>query len=360
MLSVLGRKIVAGVTVALLYGATEAIATDHAPRAAIPVALLLPLQSPAFAKLADSVRQGVLAAAKSDPNAHLAITLYSTTDEPNSTFTAYEQALAHGNRLIIGPLTRNGVSRIAQRIQPGVPVLALNSPEDNAPLAESLYAFSLQVETEARQIARIVFVDGRRNVLTVTDSSLLARRIHAAFADEFVRQGGALSAQFAYSTATADLLALRESANSAHTDAVFLALDAVRARLVRPYVDGPAQVYATSQVFDGPTERLRDAELNGVRFVDMPWLLQPDHPAVMIYTRPETPAPIAGDSERLYALGIDAYRIAADMLSGSRIAREPLDGVTGRISLTPERYFVRELTPAQFADGRPIPLSARP
>jgi hypothetical protein len=104
---------------------------------------------------------------------------------------------------------------------------------------------------------------------------------------------------------------------------------------------------------------LRDVELNGVRFVDMPWLLQPDHPAVMVYARPDVSQPIAGDSERLYAFGIDAYRIAADLAHESRILHEPLDGVTGRIVMTRDRHFVRELTPAQFADGRPLPIATR-
>ena len=73
--------------------------------------------------------------------------------------------------------------------------------------------------------------------------------------------------------------------------------------------------------------------LNGVRFVDMPWLLQADHPAVMVYPRLQ-----AGDDvefERLYALGIDAFRLGLELLKGTR---EPaLDGVTGQISLTATR-----------------------
>ena len=343
----------------LLYGAPPAIATERLPHSALPVALLLPLQSPTFGPFADFVRQGVLAAAKSDPRAQLAITIYSTADDPNSALAAYERALAQGSRLIIGPLTRDSVSLIARRVQPNVPVLALNGLEKNAPLPQSVYAFSLQVEMEAQQIARMIFADGRRSTLTVVDSSLQARRLLAAFGEEFTRLGGKLIAQFAYSTAAADLLALREAAAGGQIDSVFLALDAPRARLICPYVDGGAQIYATSQVFSGPVERFRDAELNGVRFADMPWLLQPDHPAVMVYAREEATAPIASDQERLYAFGIDAYRIAADLLGDARIARESLDGVTGRISMTPGRYFVRELTPAQFADGRPQPVTVR-
>lgn len=358
MLSRRGQNFVVGL-MAALYGAAPAIASESPALTGIPVALILPLQSPAFAQLADAVRQGVLAAAKADHGALLAITVYPTAEDPASALAAYEQAAAQGSRFVIGPITRNGVTRIAQHMQPGTRVLALNLPEGDVPLPVDLFAFSLQVETEARQVARMAFADGRRTALTVTEGTLLARRIHGAFTDEFIRQGGKVIAQFTYSNATSDLVTLRESAASGHADTVFLALEAHRARLVRPYVDGPAQIYATSQVFNGPVERLRDAELNGVRFVDMPWLLQPDHPAVMVYTRPDATAPIAGDSERLYALGIDAYRIASDLLHDARTAREPLDGVTGRIHLTPERHFVRELTAAEFADGRPVPIAPR-
>jgi outer membrane PBP1 activator LpoA protein len=215
----------------------------------------------------------------------------------------------------------------------------------------------LAVETEARQIARMIFADGRRNALTVADDSPLGRRIHAAFVEAFEREGGRIMGRFAYSTATADLMNLREAANTAGADSAFLALNATRARLVRPYLDGPVQVYATSQIFEGPIERFRDAELNRVRFVDMPWLLQSDHPAVMVYARPDAPQPTAGDGERLYAFGIDAYRIAADLVREFRLASETLDGVTGRIHLTGDRQFVRELTPAEFADGRPVPIA---
>ena len=319
MSSVVSHKIIAVVFAALLlYGAAPAIATESTAPSVAPVALLLPLESKVLGKFADFVRQGVLAAAKSDPSGRVAINVYATTDDPNSAVAAYERALAQGNRLIIGPLARDEVATVIRRIQPGVPVLALNALEGAGPLPENVYVFSLQVEAEARQIARMVFADGRRSVLIVADGSLQAKRVQSAFAEELTRLGGRIAVQFAYSTAMADLAALRESANSGNVDAVLLLLDSARARLVRPYVDGPAQVYATSQVFSGPVERLRDVELNGVRFVDMPWLLQPDHPAVMVYARPDTPAPIASDSERLYAFGVDAYRIAVDPLLSSQ------------------------------------------
>ena len=70
---------------------------------------------------------------------------------------------------------------------------------------------------------------------------------------------------------------------------VFLAAEVDKARLLRPYISNMLPVYATSQVFAGNANNLVNYDLSEVRFVDMPWLLQPDHPAVMVYPRVTPP-----------------------------------------------------------------------
>ena len=73
----------------------------------------------------------------------------------------------------------------------------------------------------------------------------------------------------------------------------------------------------------------------------MPWFLMPEHPAVRRYPRPSTP--LTMQTERLYALGVDAWRLAV-LLAG---ARQPLglklDGVTGDLKLGRDRLFERQL-----------------
>jgi outer membrane PBP1 activator LpoA protein len=199
--------------------------------------------------------------------------------------------------------------------------------------------------------------DGRRSALILSDTLPLARRIQKAFADEFARMGGSVTADFIFRANTADLLALREATSSGQSDMAFLCVDNKRARVARAYIDNRLAVYATSQVLEGVPDRMRDADLDGVRFVAMPWLLQADHPAVMAYARTPNALPAATDFERLYAFGIDAYRIAADLLRSRDVAHTALDGVTGRISLGAGRHFARELTAAQFVDGQPVPVS---
>jgi outer membrane PBP1 activator LpoA protein len=142
---------------------------------------------------------------------------------------------------------------------------------------------------------------------------------------------------------------VRELALNGKSDMALLALDAAHAPMVRPYLTKTLDIYASSQIHSSADSTLIGHDLDRVHFLDMPWLLQPDHPAVMAYARPQYGGDL--ELERMYALGIDAYRIGLELLQQTR---DPvLDGVTGRILLLESNHqFVRELTPAEFVDGK--------
>jgi hypothetical protein len=57
------------------------------------------------------------------------------------------------------------------------------------------------------------------------------------------------------------------------------------------------------------------------------------------------------DLERLYALGIDAWRIGQALLA--RQSDLSLDGVTGRLTPGRDRHFVRELVSARIGSNQP-------
>ena len=111
-------------------------------------------------------------------------------------------------------------------------------------------------------------------------------------------------------------------------------------------------VYATSMSIDARAESLVNLDMQGVRYVEMPWFIQPDHPAVMVYPMPRGTLSI--EQERLYALGIDAFRLSVLLLQGE--AEPMLDGVTGRITLGPGNTFIRTLTPAEVDGGKVVPI----
>jgi hypothetical protein len=71
----------------------------------------------------------------------------------------------------------------------------------------------------------------------------------------------------------------------------------------------------------------------------------------MVYPRAEN---FSIEQERLYALGIDAYRIATVMVQNPRLGEGGvLDGVTGQISLA-DHQFQREMAVAQFREGTAV------
>ena len=319
------------------------------------IALLLPLGSKDFGKHAEAVKNGFLTAGKVQGTA-LPVRIYSVDDDPQQTVESYIKALAAGARLVVGPLTRNGVTAIMSSAAVLVPTLVLNVPEGHTSVPPEIYMLSLQIEAEARQVAQLAYQDGLRKAITVNGDTPLLKRIHQAFVEEFTRLGGSHVIAYTYTSDPEGLARIKKAVDTDSVDMAFLALDVPRARLARPYL-GAMPIYATSQVYPGNAGPLAGFDLAGVRFLDMPWLLQPDHPAVMIYARPEFGESI--EIGRFYALGIDAFRVAQMLIAGK--ADTALDGVTGRLTLGRDRQFVRGLTAAQFTDGKlTVPSRANP
>jgi outer membrane PBP1 activator LpoA protein len=318
------------------------------------IAVILPLQSASFGKFADSVRLGVFAASSLQQDSPPLI-VYATTEEPYRILDAYQRAVSTGAIAVIGPLTRNGVSALASSGELPVPVIALNAPDIDVRLPPQLYVFGLQIETEARQLARFAIKQGGKAAFIVMRDSALDRRIVQAFSDQWTKLKGEVVEQFQYTTDVGTLAKLRERLAATRADTIFLSVDSARARFSRPYLGSKQAIYATSLVFASNAEKRELYDLEGVRFLDIPWLLQPDHPAVMSYLRPDIQSR-ALDHERFYALGIDAFRIAVALLADPQW-RGPLDGVTGTITLDEGRHFSRELVPATFASGAVKPFS---
>lgn len=309
------------------------------------IALLLPLKSAAFGSAAEAVRQGFEAAADMEVRlpGRLPVQVYGCFDEGNDIAALYRQAVAAGARAVVGPLTRNGVSVLAAEKEIPVPTLALNIVE-GAP-AGQLYFFGMAVEAEARQIAKLAMQQSLHWAIVISTPAQLDKRLQFAFEEEWNRSGGTISREIEFD---GDPSVFADIADVGGT-MVFLAVDAEKARLIRPYLPNKLPIYATSQIFVGNGNNLINYDLHGIRFVDMPWLLQPDHPAVMVYPRPVAPLP--ADQERLYALGIDAFRLIQLLLLGKTGEALPLDGVSGYIELA-DHVFQRNAAPAIFVEGQ--------
>ena len=327
------------------------------------IALILPTTSPTLGTLAEAVRLGFVAAAEAGGRDLPPITFTAVENEAAALLDACREAQRRGALLVVGGLTRDGATGLARSDCPRQPVLALNEPQGFSvrpgeigpgDLPANLFHVSLSLEHEARQVALKAVEDGWHSAIVITSPSPLARRVQEAFEREWTRAAGELR-RVSFSGNPEDAPLIRERLTNTRGDMVFLALDQREARAVRPYVTGALPVYATSMSVDPRADALVNVDLQGVRYLDMPWFVQPDHAAVMVYSAPK--GTLGVEQERLFALGIDAFRLAL-LLLRPEPGTLALDGVTGRITLAPGNAFVRTLVPAEIDGGRIVPAKS--
>jgi len=297
--------------------------------------LLLPSAQSAFAQAAEAVRQGFFAAHGLGAQS-IDVQVIEIDDDGEALARALVAAKSRGVRVVVGPLPRAAVSAVIEGRLAVLPMVTLNYAERDTAAPVSLIEVGLSVEAEAQRVARVALaelvgvrrVDARARLLVVSGPGPLDRRVAQAFVGA-LRAQGETPVTIELGAESAERVAAQLAAPN--VEAVFLALNARDAAQLRARIAREVLVFGTSLLNAGdprlaPAAAALAHDLEGVRFVDMPWLLQPDHPAVMIYRR-DAQMPI--ELARLYALGIDAYRLALAWMNGE--TRFELDGVTGRL-----------------------------
>lgn len=341
---------------------------DGSPRAAAPssapysgpdvrVALLLPLDSQALAQPAEAVRAGFMAAHQLQPEG-VTVNLVPTGDSSQAALDAYRGA-AEQNDIVVGPLARSAVASLATSGAVNKPTIALNHPQVNSPLPRQMLVIGLSLEDEARQVAEWAASEQPiGQALVLTGRAAWQQRLAGAFSQRWAELGRSqatveLPAEGGYVDGNA-LAELRARLSGEPPQLVYAALDANGLRQVRMSIGTSLPTYGTASVNPGRDPSSVPAELVGVRILDLPWTVQPDHPAVAGYPRWSSGGE-ALDLQRLYALGIDAFRIARE-LAQRPTGSFDLDGATGRLSVDMgqgERAFRRVETGVIVRDNGP-------
>jgi outer membrane PBP1 activator LpoA protein len=124
---------------------------------------------------------------------------------------------------------------------------------------------------------------------------------------------------------------------------IFLAANARDARAIKPQINfnrgENLPVYSTSKIYELDSN-VDNSTLNGISFDDMPWTLE-DSGSVS-----DMRATLARD----WPGNFDAYRLVP-LLYNTRAIGQPVQGVTGLLSLDPGGRVHRRLDWADFDDG---------
>jgi outer membrane PBP1 activator LpoA protein len=339
--------------------------------------------------VAQPVRDGFFAAYFADDAPQRApVTVYDTGSTPADAVAAYRRAVADGADRIVGPLARDAVSAVFAQGSLPVPVLALNQPDGAQTPPPGSAAFGLNPDAEAAQAAERMLQQGISHAVVITATEDWAERAALAFRAQFESRNGQIlgearveNGEVNYSAMIRQTLASVPTSSSAPSlpgaapvapvpgaaapapvdTGVFISMRPQQARLLLPqlklagYTNIP--VLATSHIYAGNYNPGLDRDLDGVQFCDAPWLFDaalglPNHDAIV---RALDSARGAGG--RLFAMGMDAYRLLPYM---DWLAQHPdsyLPGATGQLAEDRLGRIQRLLTWARFDNGVAHPLA---
>ena len=355
--------------------------TAQAPAAsATPQTTASPVTQPVTAPTAQP--QPMVASA-ANPSAELKI--YDTTSQPISQLLA--QAQQDGATLVVGPLLKENVDDVIKSNTP-LNVLALNQPEKVESRANLCY-FALSPEDEARDAARHIHQQGKQTPLLLVPRGALGDRVVSAFADEWLKLGGASVLQQRFGS-TAELRAgvnggggialtgtpvstLPSAQNSSlgsadempvssggSVDAAYILATPEQIAYIKPMIamrngsQNNVTLYASSrsaQGTAGPDFRL---EMEGLQYSEIP-MLAGSNPALM----QQALSAVRNDYSlaRLYAMGADAWSLANHFTQMRQTPGFELNGNTGDLTATQDCVINRKLSWLKYQQGKIVPAS---
>ncbi len=338
-----------------LSAAQSPTASERAPApgerpaaAGAAIALVLPLGSDTFGRAAGAVRAGFLAAAAAAQVKPLVI-----GHGDDDVLTAFDAAKEGGARVIVGPLVRDDLKKLSAAGLDLPPTIALNQLDDSSQLPPYVYTLTLTLDSDARQLAQRARDAGATTVAVIASDSPLQQRFAAAFNAEWILAGGDAPIMYHFDRSPDVLQLLRSELIKRRVDAALLAVDGADVALAKSYIKS-TPTYTSSQVNENLSREAR-FDLDDVQFVDVPWLVDPDGAAYRGLKRPDY---ANATLDRLYALGIDAFRVAQAFIDGVP-ERLEFDGATGRLTLDPSRQFVREGKLMVFRSGQIVSAETR-
>ncbi|HET7662472.1 MAG TPA: penicillin-binding protein activator, partial [Rhodanobacteraceae bacterium] len=296
------------------------------------VALLLPVSGP-LAAAGNAIRQGFFAAyfqAGHGARPLPPVKVYDTAGTADGALAAYQQAVADGASLVVGPLTREGVSAIIAQPVLSADILALNRPDGQAMPPPRVTEFALRPEAEGIQAARHMFRRGLTQAVVMTSGDSSAQRAADAFKIQFEGLGGHVTNMLTLDPAVVNYATQIQSLHlgqqpttgttpvpdtdvntNPHTG-IFLSMRPEQARLLMPQLRLAAiklPVFATSHIYGGEDNPVADGDLDGVEFCDAPWLFnaQPGLPSRAAIAT--LLASARGTSGRFFAFGMDAWSL---------------------------------------------------
>ncbi|MWN90752.1 hypothetical protein GQ597_08560 [Gilliamella sp. Pra-s65] len=340
------------------------------------VALLLPLNGSSRI-FGETIRQGYINAINFFPQEpQQNVIVLDTTSAPIDTLI--QQAQEQNVDLIVGPLLKNEVAKIKE-LAPPIPVLALNKIDNTAASANKMCFFALSPEDEAKDAADHIYSQNKVKPLLLVPQTDLGRRVAQSFAAQWSQLSANNSQAYVqYFGNTTTLSAnmnrnvgisltgnpilnnegLSEGMLSTGFDAIYVYSSYDELTLIKPMLDMGANktignsstiiLYSSSKSHVANASKDFNYDMNKTEYAEIPMIVnQKDNVNTNI------PSNVQKDYSlmRLYAMGIDAWRLANRFNQLNSYQPNFLDGMTGKLSSTEQCEVTRSLSWQQYIYG---------
>ncbi len=264
----------------------------------------------------------------------------------------------------------------------------VNSNRDNISNSTStkldlpFYQFGLSLEDEALQTANRAWLEGNRYAMIIASNADWSQRAVEAFTSRWQELGGSivvkreLNSDDSYSTIIKSAFDIDKSESRAtqlkrlfsknfeyeprrrqDIDMIFLVTRAKEGQQIKPTLSfhyaGDLPVYATSQIYNNSQTIGQNKDLNGIRFITLPWTLYPEEfDKNLINKNINIPA----NFSRLYAMGIDSYYLHDRLRQLAKLPNTAVFGTTGKLRLSSDKRIIREQPWAEVIGGEAKPL----
>jgi len=326
---------------------------DHRINDPAKIAVLLPLGG-RYDDAAKSILSGIAAShASLRADQPVQLLILDTGADDSAAVERYQDAVRANVDRVIGPLSREATAKLARHPELPVLLIALNDIESGTGDTTRMFRIALDPESEARQLAAETLRAGYQSAWILAADSSLGKRLEQAFTKTFEAGRARVAGRIVLATSDTDFrrpLAALPDADMRNDDSlVFLAMQPAQARMVWPQLrylgHGHRAVWATSHVFEGYPDPFRDADLDGLGFLEMPGLVD---------GRLTDREDMGAVWPRLFALGHDAFQVAMHLGELYRDGQE-YAGLTGTLRVRSDRRVDRDLSWARFVEGRPEP-----
>ena len=349
------------------------------------IALLLPLSGP-YSKSAIAIKNGFLAASynKKSETKKPEIIVLDTHQQPISNL--YNQAIKEGANLIVGPLIKEDLEKLARFTKISTPVLALNTLQNVH--ADMLFQFGLPPEVESQSMVEKAKDNHHKNAFFIVQNNELGKRMLNSISKNWQSIGGNIIQISNFSNKT-DLnktltmaLGIEDSNNRAKDltnlgikfnfeprrrqdiDCIFLITNPENARQVKPllnfYYASKIPVYANSAIYSGIPNPSLNRDLDGIQFCDIPWMLDGTIANHSIYQAVKNLwKENFSQYSRLYALGIDAYKLSNQMPQLLYMPEVGISGMTGILKIDHNNIIYRKLMWGTFENGLAVVLNQK-